>query len=77
MSRAVYCINETVLSEIDNRLGSVVVSCCCEKLVSGDRDSSETHRGRRTSSVRSRCQARASEDVNMDSLHASPCYNLY
>jgi hypothetical protein len=52
-----------LVSELDNRLGSVVVSCYYEELVAEARDNLEP-RGRAMSFIGSSYQATASEDCN-------------
>lgn len=53
-----------LVSELDNRWDSDIVSCCCKKLVAEDRASLREPRGRGTSATESCYQATAGEDCN-------------
>jgi hypothetical protein len=54
-----------LVSELDNRWGSDVLRCCCEKLVAEAGDITGNRRWR-TSAVGSRYRATAREDVTVD-----------
>jgi hypothetical protein len=57
------------VSELEDCCGSVLVSCCCYRLVAGSRTVREP-RVRGTSAVGSRYRATASNDVTVDTtLH--------